>query len=78
MYLVHIVYTTQHNHELVAPQSGDQVFGTQTLLEALRYLDQELVTGVMPQTVIDEFEAVEVEKENRIRLVRTNGPFQTA
>ena len=55
--------------ELVAAQAGHDVMRTQAFADAVRDLHEELISGVMPQAVVDELEAVEVEEHHRVGRV---------
>ena len=50
--------------EFVAAQPRHGVAGAAAALQAARDLDEELVAGAVPEAVVDQLEAVEVEEEN--------------
>ena len=52
------------DRELVAPEPGERVAPAQSLLEPPADRDQELVAGGVPQAVVDDLEAVEVEEQH--------------
>ena len=52
------------NRELVAAEPGRQVAGSHHTADTARDRDQELVTGVMAEAVVDRLEVVEIEKEH--------------
>ncbi len=56
----------QH-HELVAAQTRGCVFGPQTGAQSLSDFDQQLIAGFVAQAIVDVFEMIEIEKQNRAR-----------
>ncbi len=52
------------DHELVATEPRDRVRSLQAPLDPPRDLDEQLVTGVVPQAVVDHLEAVDVEEQH--------------
>jgi hypothetical protein len=50
--------------ELVAPEAGDGVAGTDALAQTVSDLDQQVVTRGVAETVVDLFEAVRVEEQD--------------
>jgi hypothetical protein len=63
----------QQHRELVAAEArecafpgepGDGIGASQRLLEPSRDAGQELVTGAVAQTIVDDLEAIDVEKED--------------
>src|SRR3989475_4213309 len=62
--------TVDEDRELVAAESGRRVVDADDTVETTGDLLQELVTGVVPETVVDLLEDVEVDEQHRQRLVR--------
>ncbi len=61
----------EEHRELVAAEPGDEVLGPGDPVETVPDLDQELVTDVVAQPVVDVLEAVEVhEQEGGVALLR--------
>ena len=58
------------DRKLVAAQARQHVIGAQLLLHAPRHLHQQLVAHVVAQTVVDQFEAVEVDEHQRPHMRR--------
>ena len=54
----------QQDGELVAAEAGDGVAVAKGRLHALRDRLQQLVADVVPERVVDELEAVEIEEEH--------------
>ena len=54
-----------HDDELVAAQAGDGVLPTDGRGEPLADFDEELVAGVVPEAVVHDLEAVEVDEQDR-------------
>ena len=50
--------------ELVAAEPGDEITGAQRLVEAATHLDEEAVSGVVADAVVEDLEPVEVEEEH--------------
>ena len=60
-----IAFEVQCQHrELVAAEPGDDVVGPELVLQTARHLHQELVAGVVTQAVVDELEAIKVQKHH--------------
>ena len=55
------------DHELVAAVAGDRVAWSEHPLHTLGDLDQDRVTRLVAEAVVDPFEAIEVEKQERDR-----------
>ena len=51
------------DHELIAPETCRGVDRAHRVLQALRHLAQQIIAGAMPEGVIDELEAVEVDHQ---------------
>ena len=54
----------EHDGELIASESSEDLAGAEGLLEALRHLDEEEIAEAGAEHVVDGFEAVEVHVEN--------------
>ena len=57
-----VVDLRQQHHELVAAEPRHDVAGTQALAQARGHLAQQHVAGLMPQRVVDDLEAIEVDE----------------
>ena len=55
-----VARTVLHDHELVAPQPRDQVARSDAATHPPGHFDEHLVAGVVPESVVDDFEVVEV------------------
>jgi len=55
----------QEDHELVATESRRGIAGTQRLFQPLRHLHQQAITDIVSEGIVDHFETVEVQKQNR-------------
>jgi hypothetical protein len=53
----------EEHRELVSAEPGDEVARAQPLLEDLPYFLEDVVSGAMPQAVVDVFEAVEIAEQ---------------
>src|SRR6185312_3771689 len=51
------------DHELIATETGGSVDGTHGVLEAPRDLAQQIIAGPVPERVVDELEAIEVDHQ---------------
>ena len=58
------------DHELVAAVACDDVADTQRRFDATRRNDQQVVARLMPETVVDRLEAIEIEEDHRQELGR--------
>ncbi len=61
---VHRVEPGAQHRELVAAEAGDDVARPHRLLEALRDLAEQLVAGVVAQSVVDVLEPVDVQEQD--------------
>ncbi len=68
--------------ELVAAESGDRIARSAGPAQALRHLDEEHVTGLVAEGVIDFLELVQVDEEHSDQLPRAplplDGPIETS
>ncbi len=55
----------QENGELVPAQPRQEVGTTQVLLENLRHVPQEIIPGPVAESIVHQFEPVEIEKQHR-------------
>ena len=65
--LVHVGDAVEQHRELVAAEPGDGVRRPHGRLQPARDGDQQPVSHLVPERVVDELEAVEVEEEDRGR-----------
>src|SRR5690554_2797316 len=68
-----IVNMTNHikqNNKLVATQTGNSVVITNTLTNTATGFKQEFITGRVTQSIVNVFEAIEVNKQHRKIMVR--------
>ncbi len=67
----------RHDHaELLAADAADDVRAAHGVARDARDLDEHLVAGTVAVDVVDALEVVEVEHEDRDRVVRARGPRQ--
>ncbi len=59
----------QQDRELVPTEPGERVFVAQACPQAPGDGDQYAVADVMPEAVVDDFEAIQVKEEDRQRTV---------
>ena len=64
------------DHELIAAQPCDGVACPEAVHEPARHLEQELVSGVVAEGVVDELEVVEIHEQHRSAAVDALGPFE--
>jgi hypothetical protein len=62
--LAGVADVVEQDRELVAAEPGDGVAGAQGRLQPARDRDQQPVADVVPERVVDELEAVEVEEQH--------------
>src|ERR1700749_1477194 len=62
------------NSKLVSAQSRDQIDFTRAVLQAATDLDQQLVTGHMPESIVHNLEVVEVQVQNGEMFTRACKP----
>ena len=55
----------EHHRKLVAAQPGDDIAGPHRIAQAFGHGSQQLVADVMAKRVVDELEAVEIQKHER-------------
>ena len=55
---------SEQNHELVAAESRPRVHGAQLLCDVRPHRDEHAVAHLVPERVVDELEAVDVEEEH--------------
>ena len=61
--LAAVVHAAEHQEELVAAQTRDQVAVAGSVAQAVRYLLQHRVTGGMAERVVDRLEVVQVQQQ---------------
>ena len=71
------LHPSDDGDELVAPDPGEQTFagsalGRQQIAQALGHHPEQLVASLVPESVVDGFEAIEVEEEQRSALFRAD------
>src|SRR2546425_10879645 len=59
----------QENRELISPETSDRVSGTQVLLQPLSYGDEKFIPNQVSEAVVDDFEAIDVQEENRVEII---------
>lgn len=57
-----VIHRAEHQEEFVAAQSCGSIAFSDRAFDSIRHLDQELVTGVMAQRIVDVFEVIEVDE----------------
>ena len=55
----------EQDHELIATETRGRVDGAHGALEAPRDLAQQIIAGPVPERVVDELEAIEVDHQHR-------------
>ena len=68
----------EHHHELVAANAGDGVATAQTRAQALTHLLQQRIAGRVTQSVVDLFEAVQIDEQQRYAAATAPRPAQSA
>src|SRR5438045_689596 len=66
-----VANVVEKNHELVAPEARNHIARTNAHLQSFGCFDQELIPEHMAQTVIDDLETVEIEKQYGEHVTRT-------
>ena len=70
----HIVDLGEHDHELVTAEACHRIRFPNTGNEAGRDLLEELIAGCVAQRVVHELELVEVDEDQRRRLLMSSRP----
>ena len=65
--------TGQDQNELVAALARDEIARAQGLFQSRRDFGQHTVPGIVPEGLVDQLEAVEVEHQHRQRVLRGEG-----
>ena len=60
-----IIRVDQQHREVVATKTGEDIGGANKVVQPFGEADQDLIPGLMLEGVVDGFEAVEVDVENR-------------
>lgn len=66
----------EQDGELVPPEPGHGIAWPDRVLQAVRYRDEEAITGSVAEPVVDQLEAIEVEEEDPYRLAQSPRPRQ--
>ena len=53
----------QHDDKLVAAQTRHHITVAHTILEAMRHFDQQFVTDMVPEGIIDALEAIQIDEQ---------------
>ena len=59
-----VLQTIKQYCEFIAPQTRNGVRGAQAATDSSRDGNQELIAGVVTQTIVNALESIEVDKEN--------------
>jgi hypothetical protein len=70
--------SAQQAGELVAAETSDEVAGADRSAKPVGEGDEELIAGGVTETVVDGFEAVEIEEKERGNLTVTRGAMKIA
>jgi len=66
---VRVFKILEKNRKLIASHTGDSVLGTQAALQPASHRYQEFITNEMSETVIDQFEMIQIQKKHRKQVV---------
>ena len=64
----------EQDGELVTAEARQRIAGAKAALEPPRRRDQELVTDLVPEAVVDRLEAIEIEVEHREQRIAQRAP----
>ncbi len=67
--LVHVVDAVEQDGEFIAAHAGQRIVHAQALPQPRRHLHDQRVAGEVAKAVVDQLEAVQVDKEHRKRLL---------
>ena len=66
----------EHHHELVAPHPGGGIACANVAADGVGYVDEQFVTGGVPQGVVDFLESVEIDEAQSNLAIIDLGPSQ--
>ena len=64
-----ILDSIKENRKLIASKTRDGIDLAQAALQPSRKLDDQLISAAMSQTIVDVFEPIKIEKQNREEIV---------